>query len=212
MPLIKSDSKAAVSSNIRTEMAANKPQKQAVAIALDIARRAKRASGGALSQADWMQRSEAHMLQKPATMPKLAGSTLGRADKVNASLPSGSHVIPADVVAHIGQGNNMAGQTILGKMMGPQSVKVPKPNFPKLPGASPMKMPKMAGMAKGGAADKVKCALSDGEWVCPPEIVKQIGGGDQEKGHKILDHLILHLRHQAIETLKTLPGPAGRDE
>lgn len=39
MPLIKGKSKKAISANIRTEMAANKPQKQAVAIALDVARR-----------------------------------------------------------------------------------------------------------------------------------------------------------------------------
>lgn len=40
MPLIKGKSKKAISANIRTEMAAKKPQKQAVAIALDVARRA----------------------------------------------------------------------------------------------------------------------------------------------------------------------------
>lgn len=40
MPLIKSKSKEAVSSNIKTEMAAGRPQKQAVAIALDTQRRA----------------------------------------------------------------------------------------------------------------------------------------------------------------------------
>lgn len=34
MPLKKGSSKAVVSSNIRTEMAAGKPQKQAIAIAL----------------------------------------------------------------------------------------------------------------------------------------------------------------------------------
>lgn len=39
MPLIKSGSRAAVSQNIKTEMAHGKPQKQAVAIALDVARR-----------------------------------------------------------------------------------------------------------------------------------------------------------------------------
>jgi hypothetical protein len=42
MPLIKSGSKKAVGMNIETEMEhGNKPQKQAVAIALDVQRRAK---------------------------------------------------------------------------------------------------------------------------------------------------------------------------
>lgn len=39
MPLDKGKSKAAVSKNIRTEIAAGKPRAQAVAIALDTARR-----------------------------------------------------------------------------------------------------------------------------------------------------------------------------
>jgi len=39
MPLIKSASKKNIGKNIATEMAANKPQKQSIAIALDVARR-----------------------------------------------------------------------------------------------------------------------------------------------------------------------------
>lgn len=42
MPLIKSSSKNAVSENIRREIEAGKPQKQAVAIALSTQRRARR--------------------------------------------------------------------------------------------------------------------------------------------------------------------------
>ena len=41
MPLKKGKSKKNVSSNIKTEMAAGKPQKQAVAIALNTARKGK---------------------------------------------------------------------------------------------------------------------------------------------------------------------------
>lgn len=47
MPLIHSKSKKAVSSNIKKEMAAGKPQKQAVAIALSVQRKAKGAKRGA---------------------------------------------------------------------------------------------------------------------------------------------------------------------
>jgi hypothetical protein len=42
MPLAKGKSKKAISQNIKTEMAAGRPQKQAVAIALDTARRSGR--------------------------------------------------------------------------------------------------------------------------------------------------------------------------
>jgi hypothetical protein len=42
MPLIKSASPKAVGRNIKTEMAAGKPQKQAVAIALNTQRQAKK--------------------------------------------------------------------------------------------------------------------------------------------------------------------------
>ena len=41
MPLEECSSNKCVSKNIKTEMAAGKPQKQAVAIALDVARKAK---------------------------------------------------------------------------------------------------------------------------------------------------------------------------
>lgn len=44
MPLVKSSSKDAFKKNIKTEMKSGKPQKQAVAIAYDVKRRAEKSS------------------------------------------------------------------------------------------------------------------------------------------------------------------------
>lgn len=46
MPLIKSKSPEAFKSNVKAEIAAGKPPKQAVAIAYDVKRRSKKAGGG----------------------------------------------------------------------------------------------------------------------------------------------------------------------
>lgn len=46
MPLFKSKSPKAFKENVKAEIAAGKPQKQAVAIAYDVQRRAKKADGG----------------------------------------------------------------------------------------------------------------------------------------------------------------------
>lgn len=45
MPLVKGKSKGAVSQNIKTEMAAGKPRKQAIAIAMSKAGKAKNKKG-----------------------------------------------------------------------------------------------------------------------------------------------------------------------
>ena len=50
MPLIKSKSKEAFSKNIKAEIKAGKPQKQAVAIAYSVKRSAKKADGGDVTQ------------------------------------------------------------------------------------------------------------------------------------------------------------------
>lgn len=49
MPLVKSKSKKAFETNIKREIEAGKPPKQAVAIAYDVKRRAKKADGGNVS-------------------------------------------------------------------------------------------------------------------------------------------------------------------
>ena len=70
MPLIKSGSKEAISANIRAEKAAGKPQDQAVAIALDVARRArKKADGGEVSEWDQLPKSPEGRPQITVTRP-----------------------------------------------------------------------------------------------------------------------------------------------
>lgn len=146
MPLNKSPTRAAVSENIRTEMHVGKPQKQAIAIALNTARRAggKFADGGPTEDAitaqmarqaasDQLRRS---VLHRPHMAPggvtaapwftrnearglthgALHSVVPGRTDKLPISVSGGAYVLPADHVSHIGQNNTAAGAEILNKM------------------------------------------------------------------------------------------------
>ena len=171
VPLIKSSSKAALGKNISAERAAGKPQAQAVAIGLDVQRRSQRASGGAVGP--------------------LMGNTGGRADKLPMHVPDNSHVIPADVVAALGDGNSQHGHQVLSRM------------FPHSSSDFEASKP---GLRKAGG--KVPIMASDGEFIVGPDDVLKRGQGDMSHGHSVLDHFILHIRHQNIEHLKKLPPPA----
>jgi hypothetical protein len=46
------------------------------------------------------------------------GETSGQEDKIPAMLSDGEYVIPADVLAHLGDGNNNAGAKKLNEMIG----------------------------------------------------------------------------------------------
>jgi hypothetical protein len=67
MPLIKSKSPKAFKSNIKAEIAAGKPQKQAVAIAYAVKRAAKKAGGGGVDEPDWIKdlREHAKKISRP---------------------------------------------------------------------------------------------------------------------------------------------------
>jgi len=60
MPLIKSKSPKAFKSNIKAEIASGKPQKQAVAIAYAVKRKAKKADGGGVKQPDLINNLQAY--------------------------------------------------------------------------------------------------------------------------------------------------------
>lgn len=118
----------------------------------------------------------------------LVGDTGGRTDAVPVKAAEGSYVIPADVVAALGEGNSMAGFKML------------KGRFPGALGKG-VKKPRLA---TGGAVDII---VSDGEFVVTPDDVAALGGGDVKYGHDILDGFVLNTRKRNIEELSQLPGP-----
>lgn len=112
----------------------------------------------------------------------IIGHSDGRADDKPISVPTGSYVIPADVVSAMGSGNTLAGMKAL------------KSTF---------------GEARGSAEQRaVPIRISDGEFVMTPEQVAELGRGDIGQGHRILDAFVKYVRDNHIKTLQSLPGPA----
>lgn len=132
----------------------------------------------------------------------------GRTDKHFTHVPSGSFVIPADIVSGHGQGNTLAGMNTLQKLfrMGPHTT-VPK--------IGSVKAPKYG---RGGSADNVgtptKVVLAGGEIVIPPEnaheTMERVAGKKLtlDQAHAALDAWVLKHRKKLIKTLKKLPPPA----
>lgn len=199
MPLTKSKTKDAFKSNLKAELKAGKPKDQALAIAFRVQREAK-ADGGGVGSPPF--RSEARGLERSGYIP---GSTAGRADKVPTAVKTNSYVIPADIVSGIGQGNSNAGAHALYRMfgMGPYGSSAVRPPSMK---SKPRKM-----FADGGMTDDehpiTEIKISDGEFSVPPEKVLEIGNGDMEHGHAVLDAFVKHMRKKTIKSLKSLPGP-----
>jgi hypothetical protein len=197
--------------------------KQAIAIAYDIARRQGKADGGPA----WYAKNEARSMLH--TGP-IRGSVPGRTDHIPMSVPNGSYVLPAAHVSHFGQNNTEAGFTRLNSMFSgaPFGAK-PMPihhgsGAPRAPGVraghlgggnSGMTIGKMATgiFAEGGVVghhgeDGVPIMAAAGEYVIPPHIVAEIGGGNIDHGHEILDEWVKRTKEKHIKVLKSLPGPA----
>ena len=98
MPLTKSKSSKAFQANVKAEIAAGKPQKQAVAIAYDVQRRAKKADGGGLyanihAKRERIAEGSGEKMRKPgspgaptAEAFKQSAKTAKKADGGNVSL------------------------------------------------------------------------------------------------------------------------------
>lgn len=180
MPLL--SGKANVGKNIAELMKTGRPQRQAIAISLDNARRHPRAAGGAMPEAPaWMTQQAA-----PHVTGLINAPTPGRTDKVPLDLLAGSYVIPADVVAGYGQGNSVNGGKVLAD------------RFPGAPAHT------HAAYARGG---RVPIMAAGGEFVVHPHDVAKMGGGNMKRGHDALDRFVTNSRKKQIAHLKNLPGP-----
>lgn len=230
MPLIRSGSKAAISQNIRTEKHAHPGMdiKQAVAIAESVAREARkhdkehadRGRGGptvnppAISHVPWRVKASPKV-----SMGALVGTSTGRSDKIATNVPNGSHVLPADTLAAMGDGNSMAGLRHAAKMF-PHSARAMTHAMATPTGSAATtgatqaaghpfgsRGKKFAPFKRGGETDFVPVNLSHGEFVIHPHDVLAIGGGDAKRGHEILDKFIMYIRKRYQKKLSKLPGP-----
>jgi 8-oxo-dGTP pyrophosphatase MutT (NUDIX family) len=61
--------------------------------------------------------------------------------------------------------------------------------------------------AGGGASSGVPIVAAGGEYVVRPDEVEEVGGGDLDTGHKVLDAFVLRIRKELIHTLKHLAPP-----
>lgn len=177
---------------------------QSLAIAYRI-KREGRAIGGP-PPAGWQTRAASRGMTHSGP---IMSAVPGRTDNHAMSVRSGSYVVPAESVSHLGQSNSVAGLAVLNKMFGSSGPYGMGRNPAIKRGSGAPRAPRAKTFADGGAADDgVDVMTAGGEFVIDPEIVTEIGGGDIERGHAILDHWIMQMRKDHIKTLKKLPGPA----
>lgn len=209
MPLVKTGTDAATSENISRLSGEGYPHKQAIAIALNVARKVKRAAGG-MAPTPWQVRSEARSMTHSGP---INSAVAGRTDHHPMNVLSGSHVLPADHVSSLGQGNTQSGMAVLNHMFGSSGPLGIGRNLGIKHGSGAPRPPSLGKRAKGGGAENhagqsVPINAAGGEYVVHPDIVAHIGGGNVTKGHEILDDWIVSNRKKHVKTLRNLPGPA----
>lgn len=204
MPLIQSASPAAFENNFKAELA-TRPKRQALAIAYSVQRRNKHAEGGGIGggEAGGIGRAIQDVVH---TGGLIDSSIAGRTDRLPLSVPQESHILPADVVSGMGQGNTMAGSRIL-----IQALRLGPTDRGRV------------GFAEGGGVGHIGILAAGGEVVIPHDDwpaeddvdgqvylhrgVRSIGDGDTKLGHERLDKMIANVRKHTAHFITHAPPP-----
>jgi hypothetical protein len=201
MPLKKGYSRETISQNISEMVHSGHPKDQAVAAALNVARKArsKHAAGGAPKvPAAGMEVTKVHV--GPIHSP-----VAGRTDHLPMHVPGGSYVIPADIISAMGEGNTMAGFRVAKIIFSGNPYKAAGAPYGAAGAPYGAELPRRA--AGGAAGGPVAIVAAGGEYVIHPDDVVGIGEGDLDEGHKTLDSFVRKMRAKTVQTLQKLPGP-----
>lgn len=172
MPLTKSKSEKAFKQNIKAEIAAGKPQKQAVAIAYDVQRRAKKAGGGGLYEnIHRKQERIAHGSGEKMRKPGAPGAPTAEAFRESAK--TAKHAKGGGVSLAVGRGEKLpvskgAGLTAKGRAKYNREtgshLKAPQPQG----GARKNSFcARMSGVVKHSKGDAERAKASLKRWKCP---------------------------------------------
>lgn len=163
----------------------------------------------------WYARSEERQMVQPEGLIRSAGA--GRTDIHPINVPSGSYVLPADVVSGLGEGSSLAGSSVVDKMMhsNPYGIEggggrrggmgIPRPPAPyNAPQEAVMES--RGGSPKGKNGDGVPIVIAGGEFLVHPQTIIQ-KFGSLKKGHQVLDKFVIAVRKKTIDDMKKLKGP-----
>lgn len=168
------------------------------------------AAGGSPSSSEtnpWYMRAEYRGSVHPEGLITSTGA--GRTDVHSINVPSGSYILPADVVSGLSEGNTLGGAGIMDRMMhsNPYGIQSGRGHG----GGGPPHAPHAAGpFKKGGAAEHqsgaVPIVVAGGEYLIHPHT---IAGkfGSLKKGHAALDLFVKKVRAKNVKETSKLPGP-----
>jgi hypothetical protein len=217
MPLKKGSSQKSISSNISELIHTGRPQKQAVAIALNVARsvRPKHATDGGVKMPNVNDLPEEllGLAPQPKKLPHVNSPNVDPMFWINdrEKRKDGG----GTVQHHVGPIHSpVAGRTDHLPMHVPSGAYViPADIISAMGEGNTMAGFKVANQIFGdqpsgrSEGEAVPIVAAGGEYVIHPENVANIAKGDLDHGHRILDSFVKKMRAKTVATLKALPGP-----